>query len=275
MLESIRQQTLDVLTTLIAHLPNVFGGLLLVLAGWLLARFLRMVITRLIHALNHVLDRQFHGSTLRFFRISAATEKLLGFVMFWTTILVFITVAVRVVGFSAAAAWLDRLVVYLPSLVSGGLIIIVAYILGTVARHLVSHASAAADIAQAALFGQIAQSTFLSIGVVIGLGQVGVDVSFLIILFAIVFGTLLAGFSLAFGLGARPLVENLIATRHLRQIVRPGLLVDIGGDRGRVLEFTATGLVLETPEGRRIIPASLCMQQSFSVITREPTDEAL
>jgi hypothetical protein len=34
MLESIRQQTLDVLTTLIAHLPNVLGGLLLVLAGW-------------------------------------------------------------------------------------------------------------------------------------------------------------------------------------------------------------------------------------------------
>lgn len=60
MLESIRQQTLDVLTTLIAHLPNVLGGLLLVLAGWLLARFLRMVITRLIQTLNRFLDRQFH-----------------------------------------------------------------------------------------------------------------------------------------------------------------------------------------------------------------------
>jgi Conserved TM helix len=275
MLESIRQQTLDVLTTLIAHLPNVLGALLLVLAGWLLARFLRMVITRLIHALNHLLDRQFHGSTLHFFRISSATEKLLGFLTFWTTILLFITVAVRVVGFSAAAAWLDRLVVYLPALVSGGLIVIVAYILGTVARHLVSHASATADIAQAALFGQIAQAAFITIGVVIGLGQVGVDVSFLIILFAIVFGTLLAGFSLAFGLGARPLVENLIAVRHLRQSVRPGQLIVIGADRGRVLEFTTTGLVLETPEGRRIIPAALCMQQSVSVITREQSDEAL
>jgi hypothetical protein len=275
MLESIRQQTLDVLSTLIAHLPNVLGGLLLVLAGWLLARFLRMVITRLMQTLNRFLDRQFNGSTLRFFRISAATEQLLGFLIFWTTILIFITVAVRVVGFSAAAAWLDRLVVYLPSLVSGGLIIIVAYILGTVARHLVSQASVTADFAQSALIGQVAQSAFLTIGVVIGLGQVGVDVSFLIVLFAIIFGTLLAGFSLAFGLGARPLVENLIATRHLRQILRPGLLVDIAGERGRVLEFTATGLVLETSEGRRIIPGSLCMQQAFSVITREPTDEAL
>ena len=61
MLESIQKQTLDVLTAIIAHVPHVVGGLLLVLAGWLLARFLRMVITRLIRALNHFLDRQFHG----------------------------------------------------------------------------------------------------------------------------------------------------------------------------------------------------------------------
>src|SRR5690606_5854325 len=157
-----------------------------------------------------------HGSNLHVVRISSATEKLLGFVVFWATILMFITIAVRLVGFAAAAAWLDRLVVYLPSLVAGGLIIISGYLLGTVARHLVTQAAAAADIAQAALFGQIAQVSFLIVGVVIGLGQVGVDVSFLIILLAIGFGAVLAGFALAFGLGARSLVENLIAVRHLK-----------------------------------------------------------
>lgn len=275
MLESIQKQTLDVLTAIIAHVPHVVGGLLLVLAGWLLARFLRLVITRLIHTLNNLLDRQLHGSTLHFVRISTATEKLLGFVVFWATILMFITIAVRLVGFAAAAAWLDRLVVYLPSLVAGGLIIISGYILGTVARHLVTQTAASADIAQANLFGQIAQISFLIVGVVIGLGQVGVDVSFLIILLAIGFGAVLAGFALAFGLGARPLVENLIAVRHLRLFVRPGQLVEIGAERGKLLEFTTTGLVLETPEGRKLIPASWCMIQSFSVITRELTDEKL
>ncbi|MDP1932966.1 MAG: hypothetical protein Q8L60_16060 [Gammaproteobacteria bacterium] len=273
MLESIRLQTLDVLTAIVAQLPNVVGGILLLLVGWLLARFFRLVITRLIRTLNHLLDRQLQGSMLNFVRISSATEKLLGYVVFWSTILVFITVAVRVVGFSAAAAWLDRLVVYIPSLVTGGLIIIVAYILGTVARHVVTHAAASADIAQATLFGQIAQSSFLIVGVVIGLGQVGVDVTFLVILFAIGFGAVLLGFSLAFGLGAKPLVQNLIAVRHLRQFVRPGQIVEIGADRGRILEFNTVGVVLETQEGRKLIPASVCMEQSFSVITREQADE--
>jgi hypothetical protein len=275
MFESIQQQTMDVLSIIIAHLPNVIGAILLLIAGWLLARFLRMVITRLIRTLNALLDRQLHGSTLHMVRISSATERLLGFVVFWSTMLVFVTIAVGLVGFSAAAAWLDRLVVFVPSLVSGGLIIIISYVLSTIARHLVQHSAAAADMPRAALFGQIVQVSFLIVGVVIGLGQIGVDVSFLVILLAIGFAAVLAGFALAFGLGARLLVQNLIAVRHLKQQVRQGQIVEIGGDRGRVLEFSSTGLVLETEEGRKLIPASLCMEQSFSVITRELNDEQI
>lgn len=275
MFESIELQTMEVLSAIIERLPSALGGLLLLLAGWLLARFLRMVITRLIRSLNGLLGRQFHGSTLNFVRISAATETLMGFLVFWSTMLVFVTIAVGVVGFSAAAALLDRLVVFMPSLVSGGLIVIASYILGSVVRHLVQHSAVASNIARAGLLGQIAQISFLIIGVVIGLGQIGVDVSFLVILLAIGFAAVLSGFALAFGLGARVMVQNLIAVRHLKQLVRPGQMVEVGADRGRILEFSTTGLVLETAEGRKLIPASLCMEQPFSVITRELKDEQL
>jgi hypothetical protein len=273
MFESIELQTMAVLSTIVERLPSVLGGVLLLVAGWLLARFLRMVITRLIRSLNGLLGRQFQGSTLSFVRISAATEALMGFLVFWSTMLVFVTIAVGVVGFSAVAAWLDRLVVFMPLLVTGGLIVIASYILGTVARQLVQHTAAASDIARAGLVGQIVQVSFLIIGVVIGLGQIGVDVSFLVILLAIGFAAVLSGFALAFGLGARVMVQNLIAVRQLKQLVRPGQIVEVGADRGRILEFSTTGLVLETSEGRKLIPASVCLEQAFSVITREIHDE--
>ncbi|HLS97378.1 MAG: hypothetical protein RBR91_10920 [Porticoccaceae bacterium] len=274
MLETIEQQTLAVLGTLVAYLPNLLGGVLVVVAGWLLARFLRLVITRLIRTLNHLLGRQLHGSSLQFVRISPAAERLVAALVFWITILVFLTVAVRLVGFSGAAGWLDRLVVYLPSLLAGGLIIVSGYVLGTIARNLVSHGAAAADIAEAPLLGHVAQGAFVVMGLVIGLGQVGVDVSFLIILIAIVLAAILGGFALAFGLGARTLVENLVAVRHLKQFLAPGQLAEIGGIRGQVLEFTATGVVLETAQGRRLIPARLCLTEAFDLITREDADEA-
>src|SRR5690606_38841759 len=224
--------------------------------------------------LIHLLGRQLHGSSHQFVRISPAAERLVAALVFWITILVFLTVAVRLVGFSGAAGWLDRLVVYLPSLLAGGLIIVSGYVLGTIARNPVSHGAAAADIAEAPLLGHVAQGAFVVMGLVIGLGQVGLDVSFLIILIAIVLAAILGGFALAFGLGARTLVENLVAVRHLKQFLAPGQLAEIGGIRGQVLEFTATGVVLETAQGRRLIPARLCLTEAFDLITREDADEA-
>ena len=273
MLETVKQEATNVLTTVIALLPDILGALIMLLIGWLLARFLRMVTTRLTRTLNTLLAGRFHGTSFEFARISPATQQLLGAIVFWATMLVFVAVAVRLIGFTGVASWLERLVVYLPSLFAGGLIIICGVIIGSATRKLITHTAAAADIPQPQLLGQVSQASFIVVGLVIGLGQIGVDVTFLIMLFGIVLAAVLAAFSLAFGLGARPLVENLIAMRHLKQLIKPGQQVSCGSLEGRVLEFTATGVLLEASNGRTLLPAKFCMEQSLSIISIEVSDD--
>ncbi len=263
MLETARGQTLDVLEAIIGYLPGLLGGAVVLLVGWLLARLLRLLLARLIQTLNLVLNR----SALHRVSIPASLERLLGGAVFWLTLLVALTIAMRVAGLSGVASWLDRLVVYLPSLLAGGMIIIAGFVAGAIARNLVAHGAAAAELPQGALLAHGAQGVFILMGLVIGLGQIGVDVSLLVILIAITTAALLGGMALAFGLGARSLVENLVALRHLRQQVNPGQMVEFAGSRGRVLEFSATGLVLETPEGRRLIPARLYLTEPMTLIT--------
>lgn len=273
MLETIKLEITNVITTIIALLPNLIGAMVLLLIGWLLARFLRMVTTRLTRSLNNILDGRFYGTNLQFARMPPSAQHFLGTVVFWATILIFIAVAVRLIGFTGAAGWLEKLLVYLPSLLAGGFIIIGGVIIGSVTRKLVTHGAATANITQPELLGHVAQVSCIIVGLVIGLGQIGVDVTFLIILFGIALAAVLASFSLAFGLGARSLVENLIANQHLKQMIKPGQLVSAGTVRGRVLEFTATGVVLETNEGRTLMPAKFCMDQSLCVIISEASDE--
>lgn len=269
MLETAQRQTLDVLDTIIAYLPGLAGGILVLLGGWLLARLLRLLLGRLIQTLNLLLQR----SVLHRAGIPQSTERLLGETVFWVTLLVSLTIAMRLAGLTGAASWLDRLVVFLPSLMAGGLIIIVGFVAGAIARNLVNHAAAAADLAQASLLGHAVQTVFILVGLVIGLGQIGVDVSLLVIVIAITLAALLGGIALAFGLGTRTLVENLVAVRHVRLLVSPGQMAEIAGNRGRVLEFTTTGLILETAEGRRLIPASLCLREPMTLITGDSDSE--
>ncbi len=71
----------------------------------------------------------------------------------------------------------------------------------------------------------------------------------------------MSGLGLAFGLGARDTVENLLAAHYLRRQVRPGDTVELGGVRGRVVEVEDTVLVLDSETGRTLVPAATASRE--------------
>ena len=127
-----------------------------------------------------------------------------------------------------------------------------------------------AGVEQRALIGRLAQlATFLA-AVVIGIDQIGIDVSFVTTIIAVVLGVVLAGFSLAFGLGARQLVANLIAADTLRRSFRIGHRARIDGVEGEILELTSTSVVIATAEGRAIVPASRFAAETAVILMPGP-----
>jgi hypothetical protein len=150
-------------------------------------------------------------------RVSQAQVELAASLVFWLVLFGFITAAAEVARLESLSGWLERLIGYLPKLLFGALIIVGGYLLGTVVRALVSDALYPAGLAQRALIGRLAQTATFLAAIVIGIDQMGFDVTFVTIMIAIVLGAALSGFALAFGLGARRAVANLIAARTLQQ----------------------------------------------------------
>jgi len=97
--------------------------------------------------------------------------------------------------------------------------------------------------------------------------QIGIDVTFVTTMIAIVLGVVLAGFSLAFGLGARQSVANLIAARSLRRHFALGQRARFGSIEGEIVEFTPTSVILSTLEGRVHVPASQFDEQASMLLS--------
>jgi len=76
------------------------------------------------------------------------------------------------------------------------------------------------------------------------------------ILILIVAGTLFGGTALAFGLGARSAVRDLLAVYYASKNYRPGQTVRFGNLQGRIVEFTGTAIVLQAADGRVVVPGS-------------------
>jgi small-conductance mechanosensitive channel len=106
---------------------------------------------------------------------------------------------------------------------------------------------------------------------VIGADQIGIDVTFIVVVASVVLGILLGGLALAAGLGARGLVQNLVAAQQARQLYRAGDRIRVGEQEGRIAEFTATAVLLDTTAGRLALPAQLFLEEP-SLLLRERSD---
>ena len=257
--------------TVIAYLPSLLGALVLLLVGWIVARLLRAGFVKLGDGVNRLLDRFLRAGSLARMRLSTRALSLIGNVAFWIVILFFINAATEAAQLHAFSAWLDRVVAFLPTLFAGGLIMLMGYLLSALVRDLVSATVASSGFGQGQVLGAIVQGVIFLTGLVIGIDQIGVDITFLVTIVAIAIGAVLGSLSLAFGLGARSFVSNIIGAHYLQQQMQAGQMARVGQYEGEILEITSTSVVLVTAEGRTTIPAKAFNEETVVVMT--PLDD--
>lgn len=262
----------QVATRITEYLPNLLGAALLLLAGWLIARLLRGLAVKLMHVLELLLHRLSRGQSARTSRIPSASVEIVGSILFWVVILFFAAAATHVLGLGAFSSWLQGLVSYLPTLVAGALIIVAGALLSGLARDLTVAALPALPDQQRALLGRIVQGTILVTAVAVGADQIGIKITFLVILAAVVAAAVIGGVALAVSLGARTYVANLIGAHYVRQAFSVGQRVRIGAVEGAILELTAVSIVVETGEGRVSIPAKTYHEEPIVLLGPGITD---
>ncbi|MEZ5524279.1 MAG: mechanosensitive ion channel [Pseudomonadales bacterium] len=264
------QQSEEALTSsineIIQHLPNIAGALILLILGWLVARFVQVATVKLLNYLNRFLDRVLTGRPRAIIRFSSGITRFVAAVFFWITLFLFLTAAMRVAGLLGVAAWLEQIVTFLPAIIFGGVIILSGYLLSCLVRELAVSAAQSASLSEVELIGKIAQAITFVTALIIGLKQLGIDVSFITIMLGIASASLLLGFAIAFGLGSKTFVSNLIAAYYIRDLIEPGQKVRIGQQEGTVLEVSSTTIVLDTPEGRTSIPTKYYQEEPITVL---------
>ena len=258
-------------------LPDLLAALLILVLGWAVARLARSGVQRLAMASNHLLSRVFPRGVLAGTRISGGAATLLGELVFWIIVFITLTVAARVAGIPSIAGWLERITAHLPNLIAGAAIFVLGYFLSVYVREQIAPASAAVTSAPLRLLGRMAQAAVVTVALIVGLDQVGIDVAVLVGVAVAGAAALGLGLAVAFALGARHHVSNLIGARVARQQLSEGVRVRIGEVEGHLLEITATQIALDTDAGKALVPASCVDEGPVTILAPdagEPDDDA-
>jgi small-conductance mechanosensitive channel len=254
------------------YAPKLLGAALLLLVGWLIARLLRSLAVRLMHLLELVLYRLWRGPAGRSSVLPSASVEIVGTILFWVVIVFFAAAGTHVLGLDAFSSWLKDLMAYLPTLVAGLLIILAGVLLSGFARDLTVAALAALPDSQRLQLGRIVQGAILVTAVVMGADQIGIEITFVVVLAAVTTSAVIGGVALAVSLGARTYVANLIGAHYLRHAFEPGQRVRIGPTEGTILELTAVSIVLETAQGRANIPGKVYNEETIVLLSPKTAD---
>ena len=267
-LEGIAAALQNIATQVLGYLPRVAVAILVLIVGWFIARLLRSLIMRAIKRLDLFWQKFIAKRGLEQLQPRHPPARIVGELVFWLLILVFVTLATEILGLGIVGTWLQELVSFLPLAAAGILVVLVGFVLASLARDLVGSAASSVGISRGDLLARTVQIIILFTAIIIGVEQVGIDVAFLTTIIGIVLAAVLGGLALAFGLGARTHVSNIIAANQLRNFYQVGDKVRVGDIEGRILDITVSRLIIETETGNADVPAKLFDEQ-VTIVTEK------
>ena len=265
--DALRTSLTQFFVTATEYLPNLLAAIVLIAFGWVLGRFVDASLRRLIHGVLHPFARRAGRGGERDFGNAERIGASFGLVAYWLVVAVFLLAAVRVMDLPILDELVAELGGYLPKLVAVGAILLGGYVAGFAARGGITRALTQAGISYADACGRLGQSFSVLITSVVAIDELGVDTTFVSVIFGIAIGATMLGAALALGIGSGPSVANLLAAYHVQRNYRVGQTVRVAGVVGKILEIGDTSILVENTEGRICIPARRFIEEVSVLVT--------
>jgi small-conductance mechanosensitive channel len=187
-------------------LPALIGALLILVIGFIIAKVLQGVVTRVLQSMGFEGWME-SGGVKQFFERSQTRQtplSILGKLVFWLVFFIAITMAVDTLGISAISDVLAQFIAYIPQIIAAILILVLATLLANFVAGIVRGATGSE------LAGSIAQYGIIVFAAFAALTQLGIAEELIAPTFLILLGGVALAAALAFGLGGQGVAKRLV-----------------------------------------------------------------
>lgn len=242
------------------------GAALALLVGFGVALVLRALTRRLVERVERAVRARRGMDEMMG---SGQAAVIVSRAVFAIVMVVFVMASTELLGLPVITAWLSGVASYLPRLLVAVLIIAVGLVAGRLLRGVVARAAVSAEVAHAERLGRMAQAALVLATMLVAVEQLGIQVTFVTTMLAIVIAALVGSAALAFGLGGRLVVANILAGHYVRKLYGVGQVVRIDGVEGRIVRMLPTAVILHTGDEEVAVPAEDFARLRSTLVARE------
>ena len=234
-----------------AFIPRLFGALVVVLLGFVAAKLLDTLLSKVLAKVG--VDRLMAGTGLTKLLgragIRIPVSALIGKVVYWFVLLIFLVSAAESLGLERVSATLDMLALYVPKVFGAALVLLAGVLLAQLLSGLVRGAAEGVGLDYANGLARMAQGLVIIISISVAIGQLEVKTELLNYVIAIVLITVGLAVALALGLGSRELVSQILAGIYVRELYEVGQKIRLPDMEGQIEEIGTVKTLLLTDDG--------------------------
>ena len=233
-------------------LPRLAGALLLLVLGFLVVALVRRLLRRGLQAagLDELGERWGVDRVLERFGLGQSLSSVVATAVRIALLVVVVFAALSLLGLQFLSASLNAGILFLPRVLVAIVLLLAGMVVAELVRRQVDRLAEQMDLPGP--LGLLAEAAILSVFAVTALAHLGVPVSVLLLIVAIVLAGVALTFALAFGIGGQGMAREVSARRYVEGSYAVGQDISLGEVRGTIAAIEATSTILETAGGDRL-----------------------
>lgn len=245
-------------TNFTENLPTILTILLVIISGWLISRLFAGLVKRFItrSGLNKAFERSDFSQELDKIQPGRTLADLGANVTFWLLWLYIIFATLTGSGLNLNATPFSAALNFLPRLFVAFLILVSGVLLAQFVGRWVQMGVAASGVEFHETLGKGTRLLLIVIVIITAIEELGVDLTPLTNALTNIITIFVAGLALAFGVGARDVVQNILSGYYAREHFALGDKIEINGKVGTLDAIGTVNAEISIVDARIVIPNS-------------------
>ncbi len=253
----------QIVAQILAILPNVLAALAILIVGWIVARLVDSVVTRVLQRLgfNRMAERAGIGSFMKNAGFTQEPSWVVGKLMFWLLMLTFVLSSAEMLHLTMVAETLQKLVAFLPNVIAVIFMVVFGALFARFVSRLTRGAAKEAGLDIADFLSKLVNYLIIIMVVVIAINQLEIQSSVLEIAFAALLGAFALAIALTLGIGTQSVAQNIISGVYARRMFRVGDSVRINHTEGQILEIGTVSTRIRNAEDIVSLPNKMLINE--------------
>ena len=239
-----------------AMLLKLVIALLIILLGLLVVKIINKVIVRILKfakadklddSLN---DIELFGDK----KLNFNVIKIVSTFVKWILYIFLLIIVSEFLNLRIVTEEVSKLLNYLPQLLTALIILVFGLLLANAVKKAIKSFFESVELSGSKVISQLVFTIILVFVSITALNQAGVNTAIITDNITMVFGGFIVAFALAFGLGARNIIEKLLKAYYSRRIYEVGQVIKFKDVEGEIESLNPTTVIIKTKTSKIVVP---------------------